>query len=214
MRATQMSGRWLPGGVSRTSRQRPNEGDLIAFEFAAWRVMHVNDAIPDDEDEKRIGMYRADVRARYMPYRMTLRRERGPKHERENSRQEIAFRISSANYHGWDVYESERIPLCSCCMDPWPCRMLAAEDQAERSAQVMSERMDRIMPGACYGCGEPITPRQGSMVMPEENIDIPGMPPPRFHTRQSCWPERDAYERRRAKALPNAEPISRQQEIQ
>lgn len=212
MRMTSVQGRWLPTGTDRTSRRRPAVGDLIAFAHAAWRVMHVSDADPEPEEWKQINAYRPEHRDRYRPYRITLRREHGPKHERENSRQEIAYRCGS-NFYGWDAYETDRVPLCSCCGHPWPCRMLAAEDQAERSARVMSERMDRIMPGACYGCGEPITPRQGSMVMPEDNVDIPGSPPPRFHTRQSCADERRDYERRRARALPDAPALDQQEQL-
>lgn len=202
MRVTHADGRWWPAGTDR--KRRLEVGDLIARYFAAWRVTHVRDDDPTEEEAAQLARLRPEYRERCRPYSVTLRREHGPKHEHENSRQEIGLRIPVATYRHWDAYSGDRVPLCSCCGHPWPCQMLVAEDVAEQSAKAMAARMARVMPGLCYGCGEVITTRQGSISMPEGNVDIPGYPAPRFHTRRSCAGELHAYLGRRKRQLPDA----------
>lgn len=202
MRFAHADGRWWPHGTERTDR--PKVGDLVAFRFAAWRVMHVRTNDPSDEEAARLTTLRPEYRERQLGYSLTLRREHGPACEHENSRKEIALKLPALSYYRWDAYSGDRVPLCSCCGHPWPCRMLVAEEQAERSAEILAGRMARVMPGICYGCGEVITSRQGSVSMPEGNVDIPGYPAPRFHTRRSCAAELNAYLSRRKRALPDA----------
>lgn len=205
MRVYDWNGRWLPEGTTRISR-RLEVGDLVALDYRAWRVWDVRLLdVPEDQVE-RLEAYRPEVRDRYLPYKFAARREHGPKLENDNSARDAVFSTSNVGHRSLDIYENDRVPLCSCCQHPWPCRMLVAEAQAEQSARVMNERMGRMAPGICYGCGEVITSRQQSIGYPdgEGNVDLPGAPTPRFHARRSCADERRGYEKRRAALIPSA----------
>lgn len=201
---TRFNGRWFPVGTAdRWARNRVAIGDVVAYDFRAWEVTHLR---VDDfgEDEEQVATrYRPDARERMRPYSVSLRRLHGPVHPRENSRQEIALRVRAFAIGGFERYDEGRVPLCSCCGHPWPCRMVEAKKDAEDQARVMDERMSRVGVGVCYGCGEPITRRQESITYPEGNVDFPGYPPPRFHTRKKCAGARWSYDKRRAALYPD-----------
>jgi hypothetical protein len=191
--------RWLQG--------RPKIGDVLAFKRAAWTVTDVRDADPTDEEREWLASLTSVFRDRNRPYRMTLRHLYGPTHRRQNQFGDLALRCP-AGHPCWDFYESGRVPLCSCCGHPWPCRMLDAEVTADREAKTMSDRMGRVMPGCCYGCGEPITSRQKSVRYPEPNVQVPGSPAPTFHMRSKCFWAAHDYERDRARLHPDAPPLA------
>lgn len=179
-----MSDRWFAMGASHSMR-RPEVGDVVAWERAAWTVMHVATTDPTDDEVKYLKAYRAEIREKLQPYKVSLRRLHGPQSPRENSYQDMALRARAANSIGFQTYPAGRVPLCSCCGHPWPCLMLDSEREAELTAKVMSDRMDRVMPGVCFGCGEPVTSRQKAARFPEPNVQVPGSPPPVFHMRNS-----------------------------
>jgi len=198
----EIGGRWLPAGVSRNRKRRPDVGDLIALDHAAWRVMHViTDDTLTEREENWVNGYRPEIRAGHMPFKVSLRREHGPKHENENSKQDIALRCS-ASFYGFDTYETDRVPLCSCCSDPWPCRMLIAEDKAKTAAREMEAEM-KLLPGCCPACTEPVTSRQKSITFPGENVRNPFMVDPVFHLRRQCRSGAASYEDAWAKADPS-----------
>lgn len=197
--------RWHPEGVdSNYGTGRPEFGQTVAYERAAWIVAHVRVDDPSEDEAKKIAAYRPEYRDARLPYSVTLRRIYGPRHERENSRQEIGLGVRAAAHWRFPVYDEGRVPLCSCCADPWPCLMADAKKDSEAAARVLDERIARAGVGICYGCGEVITQRQESTTYPEGNVDLPGYPPPRFHMRKACRGERMSYERRRATAYPEA----------
>lgn len=197
-----MSERWLSLGTQWLDR-RPVAGDILAVEYAAWQVTHIAEAEPTDEEREHIAVYRLEYRDRLMPYRLTLRRMYGPAHERENSAGDVAVRVPVRASRMWHHYPSGRVPLCSCCGHPFPCRMETAERESQRQGELLARRLDRIMPGICYGCGERITARQRSIRYPEPNVEVPGAGPPTFHARKQCRGHALDYERSR-----DAEPLA------
>jgi hypothetical protein len=185
-------GRWIPEGVRRGySRGRPEVGTLVAFDHGAWRVMHVSDAEMNDDERAYVDGMTERFRAEHVPYKITLRREHGPKRDGENSRQDIALRCTGR--FTFDVYETGRVPLCSCCSDPWPCRLLIAETEAAKGARRMEEEM-RLLPGCCPACTEPVTSRQKSITFPGVNVRNPFAVDPVFHLRRQCRTGAAEYE--------------------
>lgn len=201
---------WYPLGVNRfRSYVRPAVGEVVALDMRAWTVAHVADAELQDEESTRLAMegWKDDAYQRRLPYMITLHRMHGPKHDGENNVKEVGFRVPAFSHHAWEKYDEGRVPLCSCCGHPWPCMVTEAKKASEEQAALLNAKMDRAAPGQCYSCGEVITHRQGSVTYPEPNIELLGYPAPRFHTRKSCADGWYSYERKRAKALPDAEPV-------
>lgn len=186
---TMINGRWIPVGTERLYR-RPQPGEVIALRGRALEVVDVQ----VEGDEPRDPDPRRDRRA----FRLLLRRLYGPKHRFENDRAEFGIGVAAGRYPVWDVYPERMVPLCSCCQHPWPCRNLVALDQSTRAAAQLEERLGKIGPGICFGCGEPITHRQNAIRFYEPNVQVPGAPPPVFHARQSCSGWVASYERTRA----------------
>jgi hypothetical protein len=206
-----MNDRWHPieAKVSYAPfHRRPEVGEIVAFRHAAWTVTDVRDSVLRDGEHEALARFSPEFRKSLLPYAVTLRHLYGPTQERQNDIGDIGLRIWPASRGSWRTYKSGRVPLCSCCGHPWPCRMLVAEEESQRAAEVMSGRMDRTMPGCCYGCGEPITSRQKSVRYPEPNVQVPGSPAPTFHMRQRCFVEAWRYERDRARLHPAAQPLA------
>lgn len=198
---------WYPLGTVKQPG-RPSVGDMVAYARGAYIVSHVADAEPTEAEEQRLANYSAESRIRQAPYSMTIDLVHG-QHDPEyvNEFKQRALRVPALSYHRWDVYVEGRVPLCSCCSNPWPCLMIDAAAESKRAGEVMEQRMEHAKPGCCYSCGEVISHRQGSVRYPEGNVDIPGYPAPRFHTRNTCWEGRYQYEIRRKKAIPGVEPV-------
>ncbi len=190
---TRYDGTWVPEGVT-NRRRRPHVGELIAFEYAAWRVIHCDVDDLRDGEEKILKGIVPSYRDQAQPYRLALRREMGPAHERENSAQDIAFRIPARYFRGWDLYETGRVPLCSCCSNPWPCRNLINETAAAAEARKLEHEL-KLLPGCCPACQEPITARQHTIEFPGEYVRNPlGPVDVQFHLRRACRQEAARYE--------------------
>jgi hypothetical protein len=101
------------------------------------------------------------------------------------------MRVSRGN--AWDVYRDGRWPQCSCCGEPMPCRAEVQDRQID-AAMDRVEEMSKRLPGCCWGCGNPITSRQQSVIYAGENLDLPGGPDVRFHLRLDCLSAATAYE--------------------
>lgn len=180
--------RWMPLGAKR--QFRPVEvGEMIGVDLVAWRVLSVDNTFGERQSD----------------YRAILERVYGPEREYERDLK-AAFEVGSQ--HMLWVYPNDRIPLCSCCGHPFPCHMQLSENEAANARRRLEVLESRIHPGCCYACGEPITQKQLSIEMPEDNVDIPGAPPPVFHLRNSCRAERTSYLERRNKAYPDVTPIT------
>ena len=188
--------------------RRPAVGEVVAYGWAAWEVVHVDSAEPTPDEVEQLSAYKPAVRADLAPYRMILHRRHGPKRDGENDRGDIALRVPAGSLYRWARYRSGRVPLCSCCGDPWPCRANLAEQTAAESARKVDELGRRAEIGACFGCGEPITTRQRVIRYPDaENVRVLLAAAPVFHERESCREFVVGYERERARRLPHAAPV-------
>ena len=195
------------GHYGRENR-RPAEGEVVAYAWAAWEVTHVADAVSTAEEDEKLRAYTPGFRAGHGPYWVTLRRRHGPKSPQENDRGDTTLRVPAGSFYRWDKYRSGRVPLCSCCGDPWPCRANLAEEAAAAAAERADELGRRAEIGACFGCGEPITTRQRVIRYPDaENVRALLADALVFHERESCRPHVVEYERERARCLPDAPPV-------
>lgn len=204
-----MTGDWQPFTRGYTHRRCPHEGDVVGWDYTAWLVEHVQAAIPTPEEEERLTQYTPASRDERRPYRVTLRRLYGPPHRYEKPKNPdvVAVRIDAGSLFTWPVYQGGRVPLCSCCGHPWPCREMLAEEKAERVAAETETLAERAELGACFGCGEPVTARQEVIAYPDMNVRVPLGPPPVFHARQACREYVVAYEKDRARVNPEAAPL-------
>lgn len=185
---------WRPAwdAVDRSRGRSLKVGDVVAYAYAAWKITHIGPMVEPDEHGR-------DTRA-------TLHRLHGPKHERENSHDDLVVRFR-ASWHGFEVYRRGRVYLCSCCGHPAPCRMQVAEEASELAAKEFDQRLSRMGPGLCYGCGEVITTRQERITFPGDHADFPGRGGPTFHARQKCAGERWAYARRASRDPETGVPL-------
>lgn len=203
-----MTHSWFPTATDHAGRYRLEVGDIVAYAHAAWLVDHVLDAVPNPDEETHLAHYVSRRRER-VPYSATLRRLHGPAHPRERARDPgvLAVRVSPLRPPLWRTYPGGRVPLCSCCGHPWPCRAREAEQESTETATRLEELAQRVAAGACFGCGEPITTRQAAITYREGNAQVPLAGGPSFHARLACREQVVAYERRRAAVYPDAAPI-------
>lgn len=188
------SGNWRPSGVaSEYGRRRPDVGDLVAYDYRAWEVTHVGVRDFEADDQDRVRGYRPQYRDEMRPYSVSLRRIHGAPHERENSRQEIGLRIRAFAYGGFDRYENDRVPLCSCHGHPWPCLDADQQAQAEKETKAAEKEL-LLMPGCCPACEEPVTSRQQSITFGGPNVRNPLAEGPTFHLRRKCHHGAAQYE--------------------
>lgn len=200
-----MSTAWHPLGAEPrygTSRRRPEVGTVVAYDYRAWRVDYVQDAVPTDEETTYLSRYREEVRADIAPYRVTLVRLHGEPHPWESKKVPGRLALRATVSTGFAVYPDDRVPLCSCHQHPWPC--LESEQQAEaRKAMARAERELNLLPGCCPGCQEPVTHRQKSITFPGPYVNNPlAYSDPKFHLRRKCWSAAAAYEEAWVKAYP------------
>lgn len=189
-----MSTRWHAHGVDRNyGNKRPTVGDVVALSHRAWEVMHVIDAIPTAEEQERINAYRPAYRDQMRPYSVTLQRLHGPKHERENDRREVGFRVRAGAHDPLPIYPNGRVPLCSCHAHPWPCLESEQQAWAEKEMEA-AEKALALLPGCCPACGEVVTSRQKSIIFGGPNVRNPLAEGPTFHLRRQCRYDAAKYE--------------------
>lgn len=204
---------WNPLQTDR--RRRPNPGDLIALDHAVWRITAVTDLPLSDADRDvwmDVGM--PDLTAWHgRPYRAGVQWVAGVRPDWADAGgavDEASVDIPANNsWSGaqWDVYPaSGRWPQCSCCGEPMPCRA-ELQDREVTSALNQVEKFAKRLPGACWGCEEPITHRQKSVTYAGDNLDLPGGPEARFHTRQDCHYSACQYELRWIAVDPRRERV-------
>lgn len=187
--------RWHPTGVRDSyERRRPGVGQVIAWDFRAWEVTHIADASPTAEEAEQLEGYVEPWRTQSLPYKITLRRLHGSKHDRENPYQEVALRAPARmSSSAFGIYEGGRVPLCSCHSHPWPCRDMCDEAKAA-AAMEKAERELRLLPGCCPACQEPVTSRQKSITFGGPNVRNPLAGGPTFHLRRACRSAAASYE--------------------
>jgi hypothetical protein len=174
---------WRPpyDAIDRRAHRVPEVGEVIGWDRRAWRVEIVT---PRDDGRITLAL-------------VLLHGERHP-NERKSGHVHLSADERTWKWHS-HIYRNDRVMLCSCCGNPWPCLLADAQEEAEKAGAIFEERTSRAgTPGICYACGEVITQRQHWETYGTENADVPGYPAPRFHIRKKCWPERIAYMKRAA----------------
>ncbi len=127
-----------------------------------------------------------------------VKRILGPKLPAENDRAECGLRIP--RWATVQVYKG-RIPVCSCCGEPWPCTRETNEREAREDIEYLSRQIAKAADGICYACGEVITTRQEHLLAPEPNVELDGFTAPAFHTRWKCRSGLEAYDQVRRRKL-------------
>jgi hypothetical protein len=203
---------WNPLQTDR--RRRPETGNLIALDHAVWRIAAVTDLPFSDTDRETwmdVGMpdpatwhgrpYRADV-----DWVAGVRPDWALTGPVDTASVDIAANNSWSGAQ-WDVYPpSGRWPQCSCCGEPMPCRA-EMEDREVTAGLNLVEKFAKRLPGCCWGCEEPITRRQKSVTYAGDNLDLPGGPEARFHTRADCHYYACRYELRWIAVDPRRERV-------
>lgn len=185
---------WRPHGVrANYTHARPEVGAVVAYAYRAWAVTHVSDADPTPEEQDRLNSYTAAFRDSMRPYRVTLQRIHGDRHERENRNREIGLRFPVGSYGRLATYPNGRVPLCSCHGHPWPCLEADQQNQAEKELAA-AEKVLNLLPGCCPACSEPVTSRQRSITFGGPNVRNPFAEGPTFHLRRKCWRGAADYE--------------------
>lgn len=181
--------RWYPTGAKPAYGKRPAIGRLMPYAHEVYRVVAYREIDPDDYTDQE----RADAAHPFLggePYHLMVEKIADPE-----PRRHYGMRVPG-RFREFYVYpQSGRWPQCSCCGEPMPCRA-EMEDRAVTGAVEEMERHARKIPGCCWACGEPITSRQEAVVYAGVNLDAPGGPEVRFHTRRKCWPSAIHYEDR------------------
>jgi hypothetical protein len=183
-------GAWHPHLT--TYKPKPEAGDLIGYRHAVWRVINVADV---ERDAAEAEEYVKAGRPAWLrnPYKVDVKWIGGAKPGWVERDPETVGTMRVSRGHAWDVYRDGRWPQCSCCGEPMPCRAEVQDRQID-AAMDRVEEMSKRLPGCCWGCGNPITSRQQSVIYAGENLDLPGGPDVRFHLRLDCLSAATAYE--------------------
>lgn len=87
-------------------------------------------------------------------------------------------------YRAFRVYVLHpHYPVCRECGEPWPCPELDIKREVDRQSAELA-RLEKVMPGCCWCCGEPVTSRHKSVVFEGENLLLPGGAAVVFHLRR------------------------------
>lgn len=190
-----MTDRWTPLQTQSTLG-RPDAGDVIAYEHAAWEITAVNDAAPTDSERDKWVEEGMPDPWHNRPYIAHLRHLGGvlPNWATADAVPTAQVRVGPGRSR-WARYRGSRWPMCSCCGEPMPCRAEVEDREVTKSLREV-EKFARIPAGACWACAEPISRRQRSVAYDGDNLDLPGAQSPRFHIRGKCGHWAESYERR------------------
>jgi hypothetical protein len=172
---------WRPQGGERRAWRDLVPGDRLELDREVWRVREVRLVPVADWDEGDQRGYQAINGAReseedwqFRPVYLVLAPARGGK----------LRHVKVRPYRGPRAYVlPSHYPVCSECGDPWPCRDLEIDAEAGKQMAEVA-RLESILPGCCWKCGEPVTSRQKSIAFEGENLLLPGGPPVVFHLRR------------------------------
>lgn len=200
---------WRPQGGGERDWKDLAPGDLIALDRRVWRVAEVRPVPVADWDDDDRGYWERMGRQRRNPKFVPLTSD-GPASEEAwdrrplylilvpsegGKRHHMRIRPYATIWGAWVL--SPHYPVCKDCGEPWPCRELDITREVSREAAEM-ERLEKILPGCCWACGEPVTHRQASIRFDGENLLLPGAPSPVFHLRRKghCLSGAFSYEKR------------------
>ena len=198
---------WTPNGGRHVAWADLATGDLIALQRKPWRVIEVRPVPVVDWDEHDRTYYE---RAKQWPRRVD---GRGPLTEETWEARPLYLILVPAEGgkrrhrkvrpygYGSAYVFPEHYPVCRECGELYPCHELDIRAEAAREMREF-EKYEKIMPGSCWHCNEPITHRQNAIRFDGENLFLPGAPSVVFHARRSggCRHAAMTYEKRWVKA--------------
>lgn len=194
---------WRPAGgqYQRLQNGRIQVGDIVGLYYAAWRVTEVNpveDVDLSDDDLRDMAIYKPEYRERHRPYYLVLAHVNGPiltpmpKTLHDGTRT-VHLRVNRPGGRGEPKVMGDRYQTCSCHGHPWPCQDVLLDEIVTESV-ARADKLAAKQAGMCWACNDPITSRQRAVSYAGENLDMPGGPPVRFHTRSQCWGSATEYE--------------------
>jgi len=175
---------WEPQGGQSKPWKDLAAGDLIELRRQAWRVREVRQVPVIDWDEgdrehwererKAYKICSEDEWPRRPLYLILVPASGGKRHH---------VKIRPWANWGQDAYVlPEHYPVCKDCGELYPCRELEITQEVTRQAATM-ERLEKILPGCCWSCGEPVTHRQKVIRFDGDNLLLPSAASPVFHLR-------------------------------
>lgn len=160
---------WIPRGAVRFDGV-PELGALVADDHAVWEVL---DVVELDHDRDWPGA---------RTHELVLGSRTGPASVR---------RVATSWYSAWWVYQ-DRVPLCSCCQEPVPCRARVVDDTAQR---ILGEMLRFSERGRCPACLRQVSGARRSVTF-SANARVPLGPAVSFHLDEpGCRNAAAAYER-------------------
>lgn len=204
---------WYPTGTH-SHYGPPPVGALTPRDHAVWRVTHITDLpLADHDRDTWIEAGMPDPATwKGRPYKVGVEYVGGARPDWAPTDGDVPATSMSARAQrfggvNWKLYPpSGRWPMCSCCGEPMPCRAELQDREVDQGLERVETWASR-RPGCCWGCGEPITGRQKAVAYPGDNLDLPGGPEVRFHSRASCWDAARRYELRWIDVDPRRERI-------
>ena len=201
-------GGWEPQGGHGKPWKDLEPGDLIEAGRAAWRVVEVRPVPVADWEEQDREYYERLTRQRRNPLFAPMGSPAPAEEEWESrplslilvpadggKRHHLRVRPYGGFRGAWVL--SPHYPVCKDCGELWPCREVEISQEVDRQAADLS-RLEKILPGCCWSCGEPVTHRQGAIRFDGENLLLPGAAPAVFHLRRKghCRSAAASYEKR------------------
>jgi hypothetical protein len=203
-------GDWEPEGGQRKPWSELERGDLIQSDRKLWSVVEVRPVPVIDWDERDRESYERWTRQRrnsqfvplvsampaseedwaYRPlYLIAIPAGGGKRHHTK------ICPYGSIRQGAWVI--SPHHPVCKDCGELWPCREVEITQQVDREAAKLA-KLEQILPGCCWACGEPVTHRQSVIRFDGDNLLLPGADPAVFHLRRkgTCLSGALAYEKR------------------
>lgn len=187
---------WEPEGGEHREWRDLKPGDLLASGRKVWRVREVRPVPVADWDEQDSEYYRLHCGpSAASPGQLRRRRPEEGAREEDWSLRPVYLvirpvaggeprHVKALPYNHRTRYVLHpHYPVCSDCGEPWPCPELDVKRELDKHAAEMA-RLEAIMPGCCWACGEPVTARHKAVVFDGENLLLPGARPPAFHLRQ------------------------------
>lgn len=173
---------WEPQGGELKQWRDLQPGDLIVNHRKVWAVREVRPVPVVDWDDRDREEYRArnrpGVAEEFWPHRplyLIVVPATGGKRRHVKVRPCRSLR---------GVYVLHpHYPVCKECGEPWPCPELDIKAEVDKQSAEMA-RLESILPGCCWCCGEPVTSRHKAIVFDGENLLLPGGPPVVFHRRR------------------------------
>lgn len=189
-------------------RKIPHVGELICCpDRKAYRVVAIEEREQANWHEQTLAAW--EKAGKPDPYMWE---------DRERAMRLIPVDDPTAKAYGYGLYPwasndrwwplREQYPVCCDCGLIWPCKCDERTDEA-RAAMKELDRLDRIMPGCCWACNEPVTSRHHSIEFDGDNLLMPGAGSVVFHTSHSrkahtgtCRSQAEAYEQKWVAADP------------